>query len=39
MGRPFGFPTADKGFYKDTSNTKLARWPELNNKDHTVPAV
>lgn len=34
MGRLFSFPTADDGFCKDTSNTKLAGVKK--NKNQTV---
>lgn len=34
MGRLFGFPTADNGFYKDKSNTKLAAGKENKHKNN-----
>lgn len=37
MGRLFSFPTADNGFYKDKSDTKLTRAKEnKDKKSHSI---
>lgn len=37
VGRLFRFPTADNGFYKDKSNTKLATVKENKTKNsHSI---